>query len=96
MGPVPVTGRRMPGLKQKEKWILNARTLSNLFVVLVGIVFYLVISHFDVVRSSVAGFLHILTPFIIGFSLAYLLNLPMRFLSGGCFTGCAQSARFLF
>ena len=79
MGPVPVTGRRMPGLKQKEKWILNARTLSNLFVVLVGIVFYLVISHFDVVRSSVAGFLHILTPFIIGFSLAYLLNLPMRF-----------------
>ncbi len=66
-------------MKQKEKWILNARTLSNLFVVLVGIVFYLAISHFDVVRSSVAGFLHILTPFIIGFSLAYLLNLPMRF-----------------
>ena len=87
-------------MKQKEKWILNARTLSNLFVVLVGIVFYLVISHFDVVRSSVAGFLHILTPFIIGFSLASHWRIcsicPCVFLSGGCFTGCAQSARFLF
>ena len=52
-------------MKQKGKLILNARTLSNLFVVLVGIAFYLAISHFDVVRSSMAGFLHILAPFIM-------------------------------
>ena len=66
-------------MKQKGKLIVNARTLSSLFVVLVGIAFYLAVSHFDVVRGAVGSFLHILTPFILGFSLAYLLNLPMRF-----------------
>ena len=66
-------------MKGKNKWLWSHRTLANLFVVLVGIAFYLCLSNFDLVRGKVAEIVKIFTPFIAGFALAYLLNLPMRF-----------------
>ncbi|MBC5580991.1 AI-2E family transporter [Anaerofilum sp. BX8] len=66
-------------MKEKNKWLWSHRTLANLFVVLVGIAFYLCLSNFDLVRGKVAEVVKIFTPFIAGFALAYLLNLPMRF-----------------
>lgn len=66
-------------MKEKNKWLWSHRTLANLFVVLVGIAFYLCLSNFDLVRGKVAEIVKIFTPFIAGFALAYLLNLPMRF-----------------
>ena len=66
-------------MKGNNKWLWSHRTLANLFVVLVGIAFYLCLSNFDLVRGKVAEIVKIFTPFIAGFALAYLLNLPMRF-----------------
>lgn len=66
--------------EQKKKWyILDARTISNIIVVLAGILFFLILNNFDLVRQKLEGFLDILAPFIVGFAVAYLLNTPMSF-----------------
>lgn len=66
--------------EQKKKWyILDGRTISNIIVVLAGILFFLILNNFDLVRQKLDGFLDILAPFIVGFAVAYLLNTPMSF-----------------
>jgi len=75
-------------VKEKHKWLWNHRTLADLFVVLVGIAFYLCLSHFDAVRTAVAGFFKVFTPFIWGFALAYLLNRPVRFFERRVYRRC--------
>lgn len=54
--------------------------MSNLIVVLIGITFYLGLSHFDLVREKLDMFLSVVAPFIVGFAVAYLLNTPAKFL----------------
>lgn len=67
-------------MNQKKKWwVLDARTISNLTVVLLGILFFFLVNRFDVVQSKLMAFLDVTTPFIIGFVIAYLLNSPVRF-----------------
>lgn len=65
---------------EKKKWYqLDSRTISNLMVVCIGILLYLALTHLPQVRATVGGFLSVLTPFIGGFVLAYLLNAPTNF-----------------
>jgi len=67
-------------LKDKKKWYqLNDSAISNLVVVLVGIAFYLALSNFSVLWSKISVFLSIISPFIVGFIIAYLLNAPVDF-----------------
>lgn len=64
----------------KRKWlVLDARSISNLLVVLIGILFYLALNNFGVIQVKLAAFLNVLAPFITGFAIAYLLNTPMSF-----------------
>lgn len=65
--------------RDKKVWPFEPRTISNLTVVLIGISFYLGISHFDLIRQKVSMFLGVASPFIVGFCIAYLLNTPMKF-----------------
>lgn len=67
-------------MKKHQQWLLSSRTLSNLFVVCVGIAFYLFWSNFDSVFRQLSGLSKILSPFIIGFAVAYLLNIPVRYM----------------
>ncbi len=53
--------------------------MSNLIIVLLGILFYILLSNFGVVREKISMVLEILTPFIAGFVVAYLLNTPITF-----------------
>lgn len=70
----------MPDRGKKEKWyILDRRSVSTLLVVLISILFYVGLTHFDVVYARVSGFLSVLSPFIGGFVVAYLLNTPVCF-----------------
>lgn len=62
----------------KRKWF-DAKTVSNLAVVLAGIAFFFLLYRFDAVRGYVGGFVRILSPFIGGFMIAYLLNTPICF-----------------
>lgn len=65
---------------EKKKWYqLDSRTLSNLIVVCVGILLYLVLTHLPQVKSLVGDILDVFAPFIGGFIIAYLLNPPVNF-----------------
>ncbi|MEG1857422.1 MAG: AI-2E family transporter [Pseudoflavonifractor sp.] len=68
-----------PEDKRKKWFILDARSISNLVVVLAGILFYIGLSNFGAVREKVLMFTGVLMPFITGFAIAYLLNTPMGF-----------------
>lgn len=65
---------------EKQKWyVLDGRSISNLVVVLIGILFYVGLSHVSMIESSISKFMKVLSPFIVGFAIAYLLNTPMSF-----------------
>lgn len=64
----------------KRKWYqLDSRGITNLIVVCAGILLYLGLTHFTQVRNAVRGFVDVLSPFILGFVIAYLLNTPIDF-----------------
>lgn len=64
----------------KKKWfILDGRSISNLIVVLAGILFYVALNNFGLVRAKLDMLVGVLAPFITGFAIAYLLNTPMNF-----------------
>lgn len=65
---------------RKKIWPLEPTVVSNLIVVLIGIAFYLGLSNFAIIRIKLNQFLHVLSPFIVGFMIAYLLNTPTKFL----------------
>lgn len=64
---------------KKKIWALDSKTWSNLFIVLVGILFYVALTHFHVIRARIGSVLNVLAPFIAGFAIAYLLNTPASF-----------------
>ena len=67
-------------LEQRKKWFrLDGRAMSNLMVVLAGISFYFLLNRFDLVADKIGAFLDVVSPFITGFAIAYLLNSPIRF-----------------
>ena len=64
----------------KKKWYhLDSRGLSNLIVVCTGILLYQGLTHYAQVRTVVQGFLDVISPFVLGFVIAYLLNTPIDF-----------------
>ncbi len=64
---------------KKKLHLFDSKMLSNLLIVLIGILFYVALSNLGVIRQRVSGFLNVLSPFIIGFAVAYLLNTPVVF-----------------
>lgn len=75
---------------KRQRWRITPRTWSNLFVVCVGIAFYLFLSNFDEVRLRLYNLSKVIQPFVAGFALAYLLNIPASYLEKNFF------ARFKF
>ena len=64
----------------KPRWYqLDSRSRCNLIVLALGILLYLSLTHADTVKLTMGGFMGVLTPFIVGFAVAYLLNTPTRF-----------------
>ena len=66
--------------EKKKKWyILDGNHLQLLIVLLVAILFYVGLNNLDVVTIRIDKFMGVLSPFIVGFAIAYLLNTPMCF-----------------
>ena len=66
--------------EKKKKWyILDGSHLQLLIVLLVAILFYVGLNNLDVVTIRIDKFMGVLSPFIVGFAIAYLLNTPMCF-----------------
>lgn len=67
-------------MNKKIKWNqLDQKSTSTLVIILIAVLVYLGVSNFETVKELVYGFLDILSPFLIGFIIAYLLNSPMSF-----------------
>lgn len=72
--------------ENKKKWyILDGSHLQWLIVLLIAILFYVALNHFDVVAVRIDKFMGVLSPFIVGFAIAYLLNTPMCFFEQNLF-----------
>ena len=56
-------------MNRNNKWQLGPNFLSNVLVVIIGISFYLAMSHLDLVRGALNGVLGVLSPFVGGFLL---------------------------
>lgn len=70
----------MPDKDNKEKWyILDRRARSTLLVVVIAILFYVALTNYPMVKTRVANALTVLSPFVGGFAVAYLLNTPVCF-----------------
>ena len=66
-------------MNRNNRWRLGPNFFSNLAVVIIGISFYLAMSNLDLVCQAVNGVLGVLSPFVGGFVIAYLLDGPVRF-----------------
>lgn len=64
----------------KKPWPLDTRTISNIIVLVIGVVLYMCLSNFTLVQQKLSMFMNVVSPFILGFAVAYLLNSPMCFL----------------
>lgn len=70
----------MPEKDRNPKWyILDPKFISALLVVLIAILFYVALTHFSVLWAKVTSVMEVLSPFIAGFAIAYMLNTPVCF-----------------
>ena len=75
-------------MDSKKNWIPSGKHFfSNLILVLIGIAFYMALSHLQQVRFWVAGVIDILMPFIVACGLAYILNRPTVYFERTLFSG---------
>ena len=67
-------------MMKKHPWgLLDRRAISNLLVAVLAISFYLAAANLTSIREHLRNFLDILSPFLVGFAIAFLLNAPMEF-----------------
>lgn len=65
---------------ENQKWyILDHRSRSALLVVVIAILFFVALSHFDAIWARAVSILDVFAPFVGGFAVAYLLNTPVCF-----------------
>ena len=62
-------------MNKENKWQVTGRVASNLIVVFAGVAFYMALSNFDALRAQLRAWLGILSPFVWGLVIAYLLAL---------------------
>ncbi len=66
-------------MKHKRGPFFKSHTLSNIVVVCVGVLFFVLFTNLNVAFETLSGFFAVIRPFIIGLVIAYLLNIPLRF-----------------
>ena len=71
-------------IDMKIDWNRKYTTIAvyAIIVIVFGISFYLSLMKFSKLSELTSTFISILKPFIVGFSLAYLLNFILEFLEG--------------
>lgn len=56
----------------------NKNIVRIIFIIFVSILFYTSLSHFSIIMNGINKTIAIITPFLIGISFAFILNLPLR------------------
>lgn len=67
-------------MKIKLNSNIAKRTISNIIVVSVGIILFFIIKNLGGIFNKAGEIIKLLMPFIYGFSMAYLLAIPLKFL----------------
>ena len=67
----------------------QAATQGILLVVCAGIAFYCILQNLGSVGLAVGQILSMLSPFLLGSAMAFILNVPMRAIERGIFRGAA-------
>ncbi|MEG3029680.1 MAG: AI-2E family transporter [Oscillospiraceae bacterium] len=65
-------------MQKKVKDYFTNSTISNILTVIVGVVVYLALSNFTVVKVGIAGVYKVISPFVIAFMIAFVLNTPVN------------------
>ena len=55
-------------------------TKKIVFVVVVGVIVYQLFENYEAVSKEIANFFRVLQPLFIGIAIAFIANMPMRFL----------------
>lgn len=66
-------------MKQPRNKFLTTKVISNMLVVLFGVLLFMGLSNWNSVAAWLQRLYNIISPFVIGVAIAYLLNLPARF-----------------
>ena len=85
------------GREEEKRLEFDRRTTKTLFaLVAFGVLGFWVLENFKAVCSVLGGILGPFSPFVVGAAIAFILNVPMRALDGGCFPRWARmgSSRF--
>ena len=72
-------------MQKNVKDYITKNTISNIITVCIGVVLYLALSHFTIVKSALATFYNVISPFVVAFVIAFLLNTPVNWLENGIF-----------
>lgn len=65
---------------------MSTRTISNIIVIAAGLLIYFFLLRFSEIQASLSWILSILHPFIVGFAIAYLINIMVMFFEKNIFT----------
>ena len=65
---------------------LNKNNIKKIiFIIAVGILIYTAVGHVDMVYGGIKWVVALLFPFLLGMSMAFILNVPMRSIENGLF-----------
>jgi predicted PurR-regulated permease PerM len=68
----------MPEVRMEFMEMTRKNTITILMIVIIGVTLFVGLEHYAEVRAAVDTVFFVLTPFIIGAALAFILNVPMR------------------
>ncbi len=72
-------------MRKKLKELLTPSVLGNALSLILAISFFLIVNNLDVVSSTTSAIISVIMPFIIAFSLAYILNTPIVWFENNVF-----------
>lgn len=60
---------------------LNTRNMKKIMIIVAfGIILYIALQNFDIIGGKIQSFIEILSPFILGACIAFVVNIPMKFI----------------
>ena len=65
-------------MQRNVREYLTKNTISHIITVCTAVLLYLAISNFDVVRKALGTIYGVLSPFVVAFVIAFLLNTPVK------------------
>ena len=68
-------------------------TKKIVFVVVVGVIVYQLFENYEAVSKEIANFFRVLQPLFIGIAIAFIANMPMRFLERNLFSWAREKRR---